>query len=76
MEGGDEFNVIGIDLVIYKQVIGRAIDLDDKQQRIYNTTLKDTTCGLSRLGQSMQNVICGEKPNYAKLTYENDGTIR
>ncbi len=47
--GGDELNAICIEEAFCWQVVGKIIDVDDKQHRVYGRALRDTTYGLSHL---------------------------
>ncbi len=48
--GDDDFDVIDIEEVVYRLVIGQVIDVDDKWYRTYGKALEDTDYDLIRLG--------------------------
>ncbi len=47
--GDDDFDVIGIEEVVYRLVIGQVIDVDDKWYRTYGKALVDTAYDFVRL---------------------------
>ncbi len=48
--GDDDFDVIGIEEVVYRIVIGQVIAVDEKWYRTYGKSLEDTDYDHIRLG--------------------------